>query len=81
MDDDKPPQQSQQEVLRLAVSIHRVADGRWVVEELRLVGYEVAAAAVLTTLDSTKGVRVVAGTFSMMADDCVQEWQKEGVLK
>lgn len=69
------------EVQRLAVAISRDSGGKWLLEDLRLAGDKVAKSTVLTTLDGTKGVRVVAGTFANLVDIQVQEWQKEGLLK
>lgn len=69
------------EATRLAVAISRGANGKWLIEDLRLAGDKVAKSTPLTTLDGTKGVRVVAGTFANMVDMQVQEWQKEGLLK
>jgi hypothetical protein len=69
----------QPEVTRLAVSISKRADGKYVIEELQLLGNEVAASEVLLVKDS--GVRVASGEMILALEERLPHWQKEGLLK
>lgn len=67
------------EVTRLAVSISRSVDGKYVIEELRLAGDKVASANVLVSKSS--GLRVASGEMLLNLEERLSHWQKEGVLK
>jgi hypothetical protein len=66
-------------VTRLAVSISKRTDGKYVIEELQLLGNEVAASEVLLVKDS--GVRVASGEMILALEERLPHWQKEGLLK
>lgn len=71
------PQQS--EVARLAVSISMGADGKYVIEDIRLTGDRVVQSEVLVTKSS--GLRVASGEMLLNLEERLVAWQKEGVLK
>jgi hypothetical protein len=71
------PQQA--EVTRLAVSISRSADGKYVVEELQLLGNEVAHAETLVV--KAAGIRVASGEMILALEERLVHWQRTGVLK
>lgn len=65
-------------VMRLAVSISKGADGRYVIESLRLVGDKVVASEVLVAKPS---LRVASGEALLNLEERLGHWQKEGLLK
>ena len=67
------------EATRLAVAISKGADGRYAIEELRLIGNEVAHAEVLVVKAS--GIRVASGEMLINLEERLAHWQQQGVLK
>lgn len=69
----------QPEVTRLAVSISRGADGKYTIEELQLLGDEVAHSEVLAV--KAAGIRVASGEMLLNLEERLSHWQQQGLLK
>lgn len=66
-------------VTRLAVSISKGADGKYLIEELRLAGDKLVKADVLVVKGA--GLRVASGEMLLNLEERLADWQREGALK